>query len=94
MNKQEAPRNIKDAYRFPGFTPLAMMERVPEGSSAHQETWAITLRRRKKKGDLLWLWENLSMLLRFEYKAGTRFGLWFLCHFSTILPTEGRLSRV
>ena len=56
-------RHIKDAYRFPGFVPLATVEELP-GRLRDKTAWAVTLRRRGKKDGLRELRHGVPGLVR------------------------------
>jgi len=86
-------RYIKDAYRFAGFTPLARLERLPNITS-HSESWAVTLRRRGKKGGVWKLRLCLQKLVRPTHKADQRFGLRPFRHISSTQSTQSTLPYV
>lgn len=86
-------RHIKDAYRYPGFTPLARLERVSDIPS-HHESWAVTLRRRGKKDGVRELRDYVQELVRPAHEVYQGFRLRTIRHLSTCRSTQGILSHV
>ncbi len=64
-------QHIKDAYRYPGFRPLARVRRHPTITEGR----VVTLVRRGKKDGLRLLWQGVPNVVRQSASACSRPGL-------------------
>ena len=89
MGKTLRGRQLRDAYRFTGFFPAAIVR----GAFGDPLVRVLTLRRRQKNS--LWdLWAGAPRFLRSEALSGSRLVVWGAPHLFGGARAPGRLPEL